>query len=74
MITKKRLKKFPLTLPERFWKKIWVSLPPTGVKKTLAKYGYIEIINKHELSNGMNGFQISPLSQKLMIYFGQLEC
>ena len=30
--------------------------------------------NQHEFSNGMNGFQISPLLQELMVYFGQLEC
>ena len=46
----------------------------TGVKKTLTKFGYIEINNQHAFSNGMNGFQIGPLLQEHMVYFGQLEC
>ena len=51
-----------------------MNYPPTGVKKTLTKFGYIEISNEDQFSSGNNGFQISPLLQELMIYFGQLEC
>ena len=47
---------------------------PIGVKKTLTKFGYIEINNQHQFSSGINGFQISPLLQELLVYFGQLEC
>ncbi len=43
-------------------------------KKTLTKFGFVEISKKHEFCNGLNGFQISPLLQELMVYFGQSEC
>lgn len=51
-----------------------MNYPPTGVKKTLTKFGYIEINKQHRFSNGINNFQISPLLQELMVYFGQMEC
>lgn len=51
-----------------------MNYPPTGVKKTLTKFGYIEINIEHDFSRGMNGFQISPLLQELLLYYGQLEC
>lgn len=51
-----------------------MNYPPTGVKKTLTKFGYIEINNQHKFSSGINGFQISPLLQELMVYLGQSEC
>ncbi len=43
-------------------------------KKTLTKFGYVEISKNHLFCNGLNGFQISPLLQELIIYFGQSEC
>ncbi len=46
----------------------------TGVKKTLCRYGKIEIANAHVFSEPLNGFQISPYMQELMTYTGQLDC
>lgn len=40
----------------------------------LTKFGYIEINKQHAFSSGINGFQISPLLQELMVYLGQSEC
>jgi hypothetical protein len=48
--------------------------PETGEKKTLTKFGEIEIANDHPFSQGQSGYQISPLLQGLMIYAGQLDC
>lgn len=45
-----------------------------GVKKTLTKFGKIEISKLHSFSNGINGFQISPLLQELIVFLGQSEC
>ena len=43
-------------------------------KKTLTKFGKIDISNTHKFSSGNYGFQISPALQELMVYVGQLEC
>lgn len=51
-----------------------MKLPPTGVKKTLCRYGKIEIANAHVFSEPLNGFQISPYMQELMTYSGELDC
>ena len=45
----------------------------TGEKKTLTKFGKLEIVNAHAFSKGCNGYQISPFLQELMIYAGQLD-
>ena len=45
----------------------------TGEKKTLTRLGEISINNKHPFSKGINGFQISPRMQELMVYAGQLD-
>lgn len=50
-----------------------MSFRPTGEKKTLTRFGEISISNKHPFSKGMNGFQISPRMQELMVYAGQLD-
>ncbi len=42
-------------------------------KKTLTRFGEISINNKHPFSKGINGFQISPRMQELMVYAGQLD-
>lgn len=43
-------------------------------KKTLSRFGKIEIANAHGFSEPLKGYQISPYMQELMTYAGQLEC
>jgi len=52
-----------------------VKVPPTGEKKIkkLTRLGKISINNQHPFSKALNGFQISPRMQELMVYAGQLD-
>jgi hypothetical protein len=52
-----------------------VQVPLTGEKKIkkLTRFGKIDISNKHPFSKAVNGFQISPRMQELMVYAGQLD-
>jgi Uncharacterised protein family (UPF0236) len=53
-----------------------VKVQPTGEKKIkkLTRFGKISISKKHPFSKAVNGFQISPRMQELMVYAGQLDC
>lgn len=52
-----------------------MKVPPTDEKKIkqLTRFGKISINNKHPFSKAVNGFQISPRMQELMVYAGQLD-
>jgi hypothetical protein len=52
-----------------------VKAPPTGERKIkkLTRFGKISILNQHPFSKALNGFQISPRMQELMVYAGQLD-
>jgi len=52
-----------------------VKVPLTGEKKIrkLTRFGKISINNQHPFSKALNGFQISPRLQELMVYAGQLD-
>lgn len=46
----------------------------TGVKKKVqTRFGRIAIANRHPFSIPVNGFQISPVMQELMVYAGQWD-
>jgi hypothetical protein len=53
-----------------------VKVQLTGEKKIrkLTRFGKISIHKKHPFSKAINGFQISPRMQELMVYAGQLDC
>jgi hypothetical protein len=57
------------------WRTISVKVPPTGEKKIkkLTRFGKISINNQHPFSKALNGFQVSPRMQELMVYAGQLD-
>lgn len=46
----------------------------TDEKKTLTKYGKVEIATAHVYSEAVRGYQISPYMQEKMVYVGQLNC
>jgi hypothetical protein len=46
----------------------------TDVKKNFTTLGRISINNENPFSQGLNGFQISPRMQELIVYAGQLDC
>jgi Uncharacterised protein family (UPF0236) len=46
----------------------------TGEKKTLSKYGKIEIAREHVYSKPVRGYQISPYMQEKMVYVAQMNC
>lgn len=46
----------------------------TGEKKTLSRYGKIDIDKKHVYSEAVSGFQISPYMQEKMVYAAQANC
>lgn len=46
----------------------------TGEKKTLSKYGKIEIAREHVYSRGLHGYQVSPYMQEKMVYVAQMNC
>ena len=46
----------------------------TGEKKTLSKYGKIEIAHEHVYSKPVHGYQISPYMQEKMVYVAQMNC
>jgi Uncharacterised protein family (UPF0236) len=46
----------------------------TGEKKTLCKYGKIDISKNHVYSLAIQGYQISPLMQEKMVYVAQMNC
>ena len=45
-----------------------------NVKKNSTTLGQIQIAGNHPFSRAVNGFQISPRMQELMVYAGQLDC
>lgn len=47
---------------------------PIGVKKTLTQFGQVNINKSHDFSEGMNGFQISPRLEEMMVYADQMDC
>jgi len=57
------------------WRTISVKVPLTGEKKIkkLTRLGKISINKKHPFSKALNGFQVSPRMQELMVYAGQLD-
>jgi hypothetical protein len=46
----------------------------TGEKKTLSRYGKVEIERTHVYSAGVRGYQISPYMQEKMVYVAQMNC
>jgi hypothetical protein len=56
------------------WKKALVKCRKTGEKKTLSKYGKVEIALNHVYSKPVRGYQISPLMQEKMVYVAQMNC
>src|SRR5438874_32330 len=75
-ITRKSLRISGKDWDEVCWRKISVKAPLTGEKKIkkLTRFGKISIYKKHPFSKAVNGFQISPRMQELMVYAGQLDC
>lgn len=55
-------------------KKVSAMCRTTGEKKTLSKYGKIEIAREHVYSHPVRGYQISPYMQEKMIYVAQMNC
>jgi hypothetical protein len=75
MIMKKALKISGRSWDEVYWRTISVNAPLTGEKKIkkLTRFGKISISKAHDFSKAINGFQISPRMQELMVYAGQLD-
>src|SRR3954471_11961845 len=75
-IMRRSLKIYGRNWEDRCWKTISVKARWTGEKKIkkLTRFGKISISNKHPFSKAVNGFQISPRMQELMVYAGQLDC
>lgn len=48
--------------------------PGIGEKKTLCKYGKIDIATSHVYSSSVRGYQISPYLQDKMVYAAQMNC
>src|SRR3954470_7080353 len=75
-IMRKSLRISGKNLGVQYWRRISVKIQPTGEKKIkkLTRFGKISIHKKHPFSKAVNGFQISPRMQELMVYAGQLDC
>lgn len=56
------------------WSKVLAKFQKTDEKKTLSKYGKVEIALNHVYSRAVRGYQISPLMQEKMVYVGQMNC
>ena len=67
------LTKSGLNMENKLWSKILATRRKTGVKKTLTRFGEIEIAKANGFSEGVNGFQISPYMQEKMVYAGQTD-
>ena len=74
-IMRRSLKVYGKNWDEVGWRRTSVKARWTGEKKIkkLTRYGKISISNKHPFSKAVNGFQISPRMQELMVYAGQLD-
>jgi hypothetical protein len=76
MIMRRSLRISGKNWDEVCWRTISVKALLTGEKKIrkLTRLGKISISKKHAFSKAVNGFQISPRMQELMVYAGQLDC
>src|ERR1700731_4881659 len=57
-----------------YWRRASVKFLETVEKKTLSKYGKIEIAQEHVYSQAVHGYQISPYMQEKMVYVAQMNC
>ena len=75
MSMKSTLMRYGRNWAGRCWSKVSTRHLQTGVKKkTLCRYGKIQIAAVHSFSEAVHGFQISPYMQEKMVYAGQCDC
>jgi hypothetical protein len=56
------------------WNRVLARFRKTDEKKTLSKYGKVEIALNHVYSASVRGYQISPYMQEKMVYVAQMNC
>lgn len=65
---------YGLSWAGRYLKRALEIFRRTGEKKTLCKYGKIDINKNHVYNMGAEGYQISPYMQEKMVYVAQMNC
>ena len=69
--TKKASTRFGQNWVEQSWNKALAKFRSTGEKKTLSRYGKIDIAKNHVYSEAVQGYQISPYMQEKMVLVAQ---